>query len=76
MVFFHEIFQLLEMFGAGTAASITPISRILYRKDNGSLEELEIPTVWSESNLTYKLLETLRAIQRGKMKRTEWVTVI
>uniref|UniRef100_A0A915DD79 Branched-chain-amino-acid aminotransferase n=1 Tax=Ditylenchus dipsaci TaxID=166011 RepID=A0A915DD79_9BILA len=69
--------RVLEMFGSGTAAVVTPIGRILHRKPkDGSIEELMIPTVCNGQNLTSRLLRTIRAIQRGKIEKPEWITLV
>lgn len=55
--------RLLEAFGAGTAAVVTPISCVEY---NG--EEIEIP---STGEVTLKVWEQLTGIQYGKIEH-DW----
>lgn len=56
-------FQLLEMFGTGTAAIISPVASIEYQ---GQL--LQIPTV-EHTNPIYRKIEAhLEAIQYGHIK--------
>lgn len=62
--------RLLEMFGAGTAAVISPIDRISYQG-----EEICVPTDAQDSPLYRRLYDTLTGIQYGKIDHP-WATVI
>ncbi|XP_063530401.1 branched-chain-amino-acid aminotransferase, cytosolic isoform X2 [Cydia strobilella] len=52
--------RLLEMFGAGTAAVISPVSRIGFLEDN-----IHIPTMHQSQPVFQRLKDTLLAIQYG-----------
>lgn len=67
--------RVLEMFGAGTAAIVSPIKRIKY----GDLE-LEIPLDMDDSKaqagpLTSKIADTIMGIQYGEIPH-EWSVLI
>lgn len=62
--------RLLEMFGAGTAAVISPIERIAYMG-----EEIQVPTESHESPVYRRLYDTLTGIQYGKIEHP-WAPVI
>lgn len=62
--------RLLEIFGAGTAAVISPIECIAYLG-----EEIAIPTTSHESPLFHRLYDYLTGIQYGKIDHP-WATVI
>uniref|UniRef100_U5EJ01 Branched-chain-amino-acid aminotransferase n=1 Tax=Corethrella appendiculata TaxID=1370023 RepID=U5EJ01_9DIPT len=62
--------RLLELFGSGTAAVISPIERIHYLG-----EQLHIPTLEQEDSLSKYLLKTLTDIQYGKLDHP-WAYVI
>lgn len=62
--------RLLEIFGAGTAAVISPIECIAYLG-----EEITIPTTSHESPLFHRLYDYLTGIQYGKIEHP-WATVI
>ena len=55
--------RLIESFGAGTAAIVTPISCIKYEG-----EDIEIPAT---GDLTEKILKELTGIQYGKVQGPE-----
>ena len=59
--------RLIEAFGAGTAAVVTPISCIEYKG-----EEIDIP---APGDVTLKVFEQLTAIQYGKIEH-EWSVII
>lgn len=63
-------FQLLEMFGSGTACIVSPIERISYLGTN-----LMIPTMEQEKPMFARILETLTAIQYGKIDHP-WAVAI
>ncbi|XP_003736975.1 branched-chain-amino-acid aminotransferase, cytosolic [Galendromus occidentalis] len=56
--------RVMEMFGCGTACSISPIGRI-YHRQNGHADDLLIPTMQSEWQLHARIMETLTNIQYG-----------
>lgn len=62
--------RLLEIFGAGTAAVISPIECIAYLG-----EEIAVPTTSHESPLFHRLYDYLTGIQYGKIDHP-WATVI
>lgn len=62
--------RLLEMFGAGTAAVVSPIERIAYEG-----EEIYVPTDAQDSPVYRRLYDTLTGIQYGKIDHP-WATVI
>lgn len=65
-----NIFQLLEMFGAGTACTVSPIERINYLET-----DLFIPTMEQEKPIFERIYKTLAAIQYGKIEHP-WAVVI
>ena len=54
--------RVMEMFGCGTACSISPIGSI-YHRQNGEATNLLIPTAQSEWQLHARIMETLTNIQ-------------
>lgn len=64
------MFQLLEMFGSGTACIVSPIERISYLGT-----DLQIPTMEQEKPLWLRILDTLTAIQYGKIKHPWAITI-
>jgi branched-chain amino acid aminotransferase len=62
--------RLMEVFGAGTACIVCPVSAISY---NG--EKHEIPTVEHASPVHKKLMETLSAIYYGQISHPWGVLV-
>lgn len=62
--------QLLELFGAGTAAVISPIEHISYMG-----EEIHVPTESHDNPLYRRLYNTLTDIQYGKLDHP-WAYVI
>lgn len=62
--------QLLEMFGTGTACVVSPIERIQYM---GS--DIMVPTLEQEKPLYGRILDTLTAIQYGKIDHPWAVTI-
>lgn len=70
--YLKELFlQLLEFFGAGTAAVITPINRIGYLDIN-----IDIPTTAQAQPVYQRLKDTLLAIQYGHIAEHPYVKVI
>lgn len=65
----HEVLDgakngtLLEMFGTGTAAIVSPVGNILY---DGEMKPLPVPE--DENSLAQRILKTLSAIYYGEMK--------
>lgn len=58
-----SFFQLLEMFGAGTAVVISPISRV------GFLDhEIRVPTMSQAQPVYQRVKDTLLAIQYGHIE--------
>lgn len=55
--------QVLEMFGSGTAAVVSPIERIFYMGDN-----LLVPTMDNSNSFWKQCLKTLTDIQYGRVK--------
>lgn len=53
--------QLLELFGAGTACVVCPVSSILYQG-----QTLQIPTMEHEEPVHQRILKTLTDIQYGR----------
>lgn len=64
------LFQLLEMFGSGTACIVSPIERISYLGT-----DLQIPTMFQEKPIWKKIVDTLTAIQYGKINHP-WAMAI
>lgn len=62
--------RLLEMFGAGTAAVISPIDQISYMG-----EDIAVPTSSQDKPVFQRLYDTLTGIQYGKIDHP-WATVI
>lgn len=62
--------QLLEMFGTGTACVVSPIERIQYLGTN-----LLVPTLEQPQPLFGRILDTLTAIQYGKIDHP-WAVAI
>lgn len=68
--FFFSHPQLLEMFGTGTACVVSPIERIQYLGT-----DLLVPTLTHEKPLFGRILDTLTAIQYGKIEHP-WAVAI
>lgn len=66
--------RVVEMFGTGTAAIVTPIDRILHRQNNDK-EMLMIPTMESEVRFYARILKTLMDIQHGVVEHP-WSLVV
>lgn len=64
------MFQLLEVFGAGTAVVISPVKSIIYND-----QEIVVPTGDDAGPIAAKLWKTLYDIQYGKVEH-EWSQVI
>lgn len=62
--------QILEMFGTGTACIVSPIERIQYLGT-----DLLIPTMEQEKPMFKRILDTLTAIQYGKVEHP-WAVVM
>ncbi|XP_041059449.1 branched-chain-amino-acid aminotransferase, cytosolic [Carcharodon carcharias] len=59
-----------EMFGSGTACVVCPIERILYKGEN-----LHIPTMENGPKLASRILESLTAMQYGRVV-TDWTYLV
>lgn len=64
------LLQLLEMFGAGTAAVVTPVGEIHYEG-----QVVKIPTMEHEHPLTQRLFDAIKDIQYGRVQ-SEWNVLI
>ncbi|XP_042232429.1 branched-chain-amino-acid aminotransferase, cytosolic-like isoform X2 [Homarus americanus] len=62
--------KLLEMFGAGTAAVVTPVGEIHYEG-----QVIKIPTMEHENPLTQRFFDAIKDIQYGRVK-SEWTVPI
>lgn len=60
MTMVYLLFQLLEMFGAGTAVVISPISRVGFLQ-----QDIRLPTMQQAQPLYQRVKDTLLAIQYG-----------
>ncbi|KAI6197617.1 Branched-chain-amino-acid aminotransferase [Aphelenchoides besseyi] len=68
--------RMLQMFGAGTAAVIQPVDRILYwNQETQFYETLNIPTMTS-SNVMQRLYDTIMDIQFGRVEMPEWTRIV
>lgn len=55
---------MLEMFGTGTAAVVTPIGKIVYKnKNTNRCEDLIIPTLEHKNNVMKRLYDSILNIQ-------------
>lgn len=68
--FYYRTFQILEFFGSGTAAVISPVSSILYEGEDIKLKTMEQPTP-----LYSRLYNAVTDIQYGKISHP-WTRVI
>ncbi|XP_018496701.1 branched-chain-amino-acid aminotransferase, cytosolic [Galendromus occidentalis] len=66
--------QLLEMFGCGTASAISPIERIVYKKD-GRLIDLRLPTTQQSNSLYKRIFDFFVDVQLGR-KKHEWAVEV
>jgi branched-chain amino acid aminotransferase len=62
---------LLEAFGAGTAAVVTPIASIRYRGQDIHIQNPSSPTTTTTGEITQRIWDTLTGIQYGTMKGPE-----
>ncbi|XP_069193336.1 branched-chain-amino-acid aminotransferase, cytosolic-like isoform X2 [Procambarus clarkii] len=62
--------KLLEMFGAGTAAVVTPVGEIHYEG-----QVVKIPTMEHKHPLTQRLFDAIKDIQYGRVQ-SEWTVLI
>lgn len=69
-LFSSLLFQLLELFGTGTACVVSPINRISYLG-----QDLYIPTMEQEKPIHETIRETLTDIQYGKVEHPWAVTI-
>lgn len=68
--FFNFPFQLLELFGCGTACIVSPVNRIQYMD-----EDIMIPTMKQHNPIFQQLKTELTDIQYGR-KNHPWAVVI
>lgn len=66
--------QLLEMFGCGTASAISPIERIVYKKD-GRLIDLRLPTTQQSNSLYKRIFDFFVDVQLGR-KQHDWAVEV
>jgi branched-chain amino acid aminotransferase len=69
-VFLSLFLQLLEAFGAGTAAVVSPVRAIVYKE-----QTIEVPTGEQAGPVAEHLWNTLRDIQYGTMSHP-WSVVL
>lgn len=65
-----RIFQILEFFGTGTAAVISPVSSILYED-----KIIELPTMEQSKPLYKRLFTTITDIHYGRLAHP-WTRVV
>lgn len=65
-----EMFQILEFFGTGTAAVVSPVSSILYEGD-----DIMLPTMKQTSPLYSRLFSAITDIQYGRVTHP-WTRVV
>lgn len=70
LIYCFLLFQLLELFGTGTACVVSPINRISYLG-----QDLYIPTMEQEKPIHETIRDTLTDIQYGKVEHPWAVTV-
>ena len=63
--------RLLEMFGSGTAAVVSPINRINYQD-----KDYLIPTMESKDTIAQKMLKTILDIQYGRIEYKNWTQIV
>ncbi|XP_055331784.1 branched-chain-amino-acid aminotransferase, cytosolic-like [Paramacrobiotus metropolitanus] len=63
--------RLLEIFGAGTACVVCPVSRILYEGKN-----VDLPQPGSRNSVTQRIHDELLDIQYGRTKNHPWAVEI
>ncbi|CAB3396599.1 unnamed protein product [Caenorhabditis bovis] len=69
--------RVYEIFSAGTAAVVGPVSEILYiDKRNNINETLAVPTIASEHKFYNRVLKTMTQIHYGEIERKEWQRVV
>lgn len=68
-------FQMLQMFGSGTACAVSPVGRIVYKHED-RIEELVIPTMSSDVDVMQRFYDTIVGIQQGREDRPEWVHIV
>uniref|UniRef100_A0A914ZWN2 branched-chain-amino-acid transaminase n=1 Tax=Parascaris univalens TaxID=6257 RepID=A0A914ZWN2_PARUN len=69
--------RMLEMFGTGTAAVVTPIGKIVYKdKNTNRSKDLIIPTLEHKNNVMKRLYESILNIQLGVTNRPGWTKVV
>lgn len=57
-----QVFQVLEMFGCGTACVVSPVDRIVY-KHGDHVDELKIPTMKQNPSVMQRLFKAVTDIQ-------------
>ncbi|CAJ0566650.1 unnamed protein product, partial [Mesorhabditis spiculigera] len=63
--------RLLQLFGAGTAAVVSPIGEIVHQQ-NGQFVRMKIPTMDANPNLMQRLYQTIANIQYGREQMPGW----
>lgn len=69
--YFSNFFQLLELFGAGTACIVSPVSHIDFVG-----EDLQVPSMKQENALWRTFLKHLTDIQYGYVRDHPWALEI
>lgn len=65
-------FQMLQMFGAGTACVVAPVSRILYKnRITKEYENLHIPTMETKKNIMMRFYNTINDVMVREIKKLE-----
>ncbi len=75
--------QVIELFGAGTAATVSPIGKILYNGRHagapysGADETLDVPLADGDSGtLAKRVMKTLFDIQYGEVPNHPWAPIV
>ncbi|TKR82625.1 hypothetical protein L596_016317 [Steinernema carpocapsae] len=64
--------RMIEMFGCGTAAVISPVSEIIHKTRKGNKDVVTIPVPRGEESLAQRFFDTLTGIQKGRYERPGW----
>uniref|UniRef100_A0A0N5BXF5 Branched-chain-amino-acid aminotransferase n=1 Tax=Strongyloides papillosus TaxID=174720 RepID=A0A0N5BXF5_STREA len=69
--------RVYQAFGAGTAAVVSPVGKILYHnKKINSYEELNIPTMETNENIMEVLYKKIVDIQYGRVEHPGWTRIV
>uniref|UniRef100_A0A0N4ZL70 Branched-chain-amino-acid aminotransferase n=1 Tax=Parastrongyloides trichosuri TaxID=131310 RepID=A0A0N4ZL70_PARTI len=69
--------RIYQAFGAGTAAVVSPVGKILYHnRKTGNYEELVIPTMETSDNLMEALYKKILDIQYGRLEKPGWTRIV